>query len=158
MAGVIALGAISIAARIGLWLWHPDTPQSVPAVVNPGPAGAFARTLPAGTCVLEAYPAGYIRPVACTDRHGSEIVAQLTYPAPPGAAYPPAQDAFGRALDLCETAFKAYAGAPADQTPARFFVVLPAAYEWRGGERIVTCFANGRNGTELTTSVKAAPK
>lgn len=68
----------------------------------------------------------------------------------------PVQEAFRQALDLCETAFVAYVGGTADQTPARFFVVLPTPGEWRGGERIVVCFASGRNGVELTSSVRGA--
>ncbi|HEV2759835.1 MAG TPA: septum formation family protein [Acidimicrobiales bacterium] len=118
--------------------------------------GEFVRTLPVGTCLIEAYPAGYVHPVPCAERHGSEVVALFAYPGPPGGAYPPVQEAFRQALDLCETAFEAYVGGTADQTPARFFVVLPTSAEWRGGERIVVCFASGRNGVELTSSVRGA--
>ena len=152
--GAVVLAVTSIVLRF-LQVTSSDGGAGPSADVDRGPKGAFARTLPAGTCTIEPYPSGFVRPTPCSERHGSEIIAQLTYPSPPGGAYPPIQEAFARALDLCETAFEAYVGGTADQTPARFFVVLPTLSEWRGGERLVVCFANGRNGVELTTSVRA---
>lgn len=152
----MAFAVVSIVVRILVRVDSDD--DSRPSTGNPAPNGAFARTLPPGTCTIEPYPDGYIRPTSCTEPHGSEIVAQLTYPAPPGGPYPPVQEFFRRALDLCQSAFETYVGGTADQTPARFFVVLPTPSEWREGERIVVCFANGRNGVELRTSVRAVAR
>lgn len=142
---------LRIALRIAL---QPDAP-SPPAEAPAARPGAYARTLPAGACVVEPFPDGYVFLTSCEARHGSEIVANLAYPAAPDAAYPAIPEFFGRALDLCKKAFEAYVGGPADQSRARFFVVRPPATEWRAGERMVVCYAGSRDDDELTTSIRA---
>ena len=153
--GFVALAVLWVALRIVFRIAL--EPEDPPVAETPVAfMGTFVRTLPAGTCFIEAYPADFVRPTPCTERHGSELVALLTYPSPPGEAFPPVQEAFRVALALCETAFNAFVGGTADRTPARSFVALPRAGDWRGGERLVVCFANGRNGVELTNSVRAS--
>jgi hypothetical protein len=118
--------------------------------------GVHVRTVSPGTCLAEAYPQDYVHPVPCTDPHPTEIVALPTYPGPPGGDLPPPLETFRQAFALCESAFKAYVGGTPDQTPARFGAITPRSYEWRGGERIVVCYAEGRNGVPLTASLRDA--
>ena len=118
--------------------------------------GVHVRTVPPGTCLAEVYPQDDVHPVPCTEPHPSEIVALPIYPAPPGGEMPAPLDVFRQAFALCETAFKAYVGGTPDQTPARFGAITPRSYEWRGGERIVVCYAEGRNGVPLTASLRNA--
>lgn len=153
-AGLIAVTIVSIVLRIVVWLAF--QPEAEPPAAPPAERiGAYARTLPPGTCVVEPFPDGYVFPTSCDGRHGSEIVAMLTYPAEPGAPYPALPAFYGRALDLCRTTFEAYVGTPADQSPARFFVVRPSPNDWRAGERTFVCFAGSRSAAELTASVRA---
>jgi hypothetical protein len=152
--GLSALAVVSIVLRIALrFALQPDAPPS--AVPPTTLAGAYARSLPAGTCVVQPFPEGYVFLTSCDGPHGSEIVAVLTYPAPANAPYPALPELYGRALDLCKTAFEAYVGTAADQSPARFFVVRPAPNDWRAGDRTFACFAGSRDASELTTSVRA---
>jgi hypothetical protein len=118
--------------------------------------GVQVRTVSPGTCLAEVYPQDFVHPVPCTEPHPSEIVALPTYPGPPGGEMPAPLDVFRQAFTLCETAFKAYVGGTPDQTPARFGAITPRSYEWRGGERIVVCYAEGRNGVPLTASLRNA--
>lgn len=153
-AGFTALAIVWIALRIGLRVaLQPDAPQPAPPTTFR--IGGYANTLPPGTCVVEPFPDGYVFPTSCAGRHGSEIVANLTYPARPDAPYPALPEFYGRALELCKAAFEAYVGTAADQSPARFFVVRTSPTDWRAGMRTFVCFAGSRSAAELTTSVRA---
>lgn len=148
----VVLGVGAIALRI--WLPIPGAPDTSPTTVVTTPEAIKVDTVPPGTCLLDAYPDVFVRPTSCDGPHGSEIVALLTYPGPPGAPYPPIAEMFRQALDQCHTAFDAYVGGTGDQSAARYFVVLPTLPNWRAGERIVVCFADGRDGMALTHSVR----
>lgn len=129
--------------------------SSSPATASRDP-GVHVRTVSPGTCLAEVYPQDYVHPVPCTEPHSTEIVALPTYPGPPGGDMPPILDVFRQSFAMCEAAFKAYVGGTPDQTPARFGAIAPRLYEWRGGERIVVCYAEGRNGVPLTASLRNA--
>ena len=145
---------VAFALRIWLRLTGDTDEEPERPYVLPDP-GVPAAGLVAGTCLREPYPAVVVHPVPCTDPHGSEIVALLTHPAPPGAPYPVLLGLFQQTLDPCRRAFEAYAGRPPEQVAARVFVVPPATYYWAGGDRTVVCFAEAHDGTPRTSSVRA---
>ena len=147
LVAVLVLRFVSIQARVR----EDDSPPTTTR--DPG---VHVRTVSPGTCLAEVYPQDFVHPVPCTEPHPSEIVALPTYPAPPGGEMPPPLEVFRQAFAQCETAFKTYVGGTADQTPARFGAITPRTYEWRGGERIVVCYAEGRNGVPLTASLRNA--
>jgi hypothetical protein len=145
-----------VATAAQIWLRHTDYGEQEPPrpYVPPDP-GVSVQELPPGTCLREPHPAGFVHPVACTDVHRSEIVALLTYPAPAGAPYPRVLDLLQQTLDPCRKAFEAYAGATAEATAARFYVVGPLLYEWARGHRTVICYAEARDGTPRNTPLRA---
>ena len=116
--------------------------------------GVHVRTVAPGTCVAEVYPRDYVHPVPCTQPHPTEIVSLPRYPGPPGDDFPAIRDLYRQSFAMCKAAFNAYTGTTPDQTPARFGAVLPVGYEWEGGERLVVCYAEGRNGVLLTNSLR----
>jgi hypothetical protein len=153
----IAFVVIGVASLVLRFFGIQATPQEHdPPTATARDPGVHVRTLSPGTCLTDADPQDDVHPVSCTDPHPTEIVALPTYPGPPGGEMPPPLDAFRQAFAMCESAFKAYVGGTPDQTPARFGAILPRLYEWRGGERIVVCYAEGRNGVPLTASLRNA--
>lgn len=152
--GSIVLGVAVLVLRFVL-LWAGPGEESPPPT-TPRDPGVHVRTVSPGTCLAEVYPQDFVHPVPCTDPHPTELVALPTYPGPPGGEMPPPLETFRQAFTICESAFKAYVGGTPDQTPARFGAITPRLYEWRGGERIVVCYAEGRNGVPLTASLRDA--
>lgn len=145
-----------LAFALRIWLPFNDDTEPEPArpYVLPDP-GVSVEQLPPGTCLREPSPVGSVHPVACTEPHGSEIVALLTYPAPAGAAYPRVLDVLQQTLEPCRAAFQAYAGGTAEQAGARVYVVQPHPYEWSLGDRSVTCYAEAGDGTPRTGPLRA---
>ena len=152
---IVLLVAVVVLRLLSIQERHRDDD---PPPTTPRDPGVHVRTVPPGTCLAEVYPQDFVHPVPCTDPHPSEIVALPTYPAPPGGEMPPPLEAFRQAFAMCESAFRAYVGGTPDQTPARFGAITPRLYEWRGGERIVVCYAEGRNGVPLTASLRDAAR
>lgn len=156
-AGIAALAIASLAVRILLGIALDDdrgrvTPppgESTMAPTHPSAGTAEARTLPPGTC-LDRTPQVSVRVVPCSQSHVAEIVAVIRYEAPPGSAYPPILDLFRQSLDRCLAEFNAYTGTTPDQTPAGPFAAVPSQSEWNRGERLIVCYATGRNGLDLT--------
>ena len=146
---------VAFALRIVLRFTGDSDDEPERPYVPPDPAVLVAGLGP-GVCLREPYPAFLVHPVPCTDPHGSEIVALLTHPAPPGAPYPAVLGLFQQTLDPCRRAFEAYAGRPAGQVGARVFVVPPLTYQWAGGDRTVVCFAEAGDGTPRTSSLRAS--
>jgi hypothetical protein len=150
--GYVVLFAAGLVLRILSIQADDRDGGSLPATTRD--PGVHVRTVAPGTCLAEVYPQDYVHPVPCTVPHPTEIVALPTYPGPPGGEMPPVLDVFRQAFATCESAFKAFVGGTPDQTPARFGAITPRLHEWRGGERIVVCYAEGRNGVPLTASLR----
>jgi Septum formation len=93
----------------------------------------------------------------CTEAHGGEVYAVLTYPADAGATYPPSDafDAF--AADQCAATFQTYTGTAfeaATTLDAGYF--FPIDSGWAGGDRTVICYLEDASGQPLTHSLRSA--
>ena len=108
----------------------------------------------AGTCLKEMYPEDPVVRQDCSARHGSEVVAMVQHPAPPGAAYPKGFELNFQALDECRSPFADYVGVPSEQSSSELYVQYPSEAEWNRGARTITCFAIGRDGAPLLGSMR----
>ncbi|HXR27097.1 MAG TPA: septum formation family protein [Candidatus Baltobacteraceae bacterium] len=93
----------------------------------------------------------------CTEAHGGEVFAVLTFPADPGATYP-ASDAFDAfAADQCSSSFQTYTGIAFDAATtldAGYFFPLDTG--WASGDRTVICYLVDAGGQPLTRSMRSA--
>jgi hypothetical protein len=92
----------------------------------------------------------------CTQAHGGEVFAVLTYPATASDTYPPT-DAFDTfAADRCAASFQAYTGVAFDNATALdagYFFPLDTG--WAKGDRTVICYLVDAAGKPLTSSMKS---
>lgn len=92
----------------------------------------------------------------CTQAHGGEVFAVLTYPATASDTYPPT-DAFDTfAADRCAASFQAYTGVAFDNATtldAGYFFPLDSG--WTSGDRTVICYLVDAAGKPLTSSMKS---
>ncbi|HXX61201.1 MAG TPA: septum formation family protein [Candidatus Sulfotelmatobacter sp.] len=111
--------------------------------------------LPAGAAASSSV--GDVQHHPCTEAHGGEVFAVLTYPATASDTYPPtdAFDAF--AADQCSSSFQTYTGISYDATTslaAGYFFPLDSG--WANGDRTVICYLMDAGGQPLTRSMKSA--
>lgn len=110
-----------------------------------------------GTCLKEVYPDEVMVRKDCTSEHGSELVAIVHHPAPPGTPYLRANFELNiQALELCRDPFADYVGQPERESSTLTYAVdYPAEGDWLRGDRTVRCFAIAKDGAPaLTASVR----
>lgn len=93
----------------------------------------------------------------CTEAHGGEVFAVLTYPATATDTYPPT-DAFDTfAANQCSTSFQTYTGIAFDAATtldAGYF--FPLDKGWATGDRTVICYLVDAAGQPLNHSMRSA--
>jgi hypothetical protein len=99
---------------------------------------------------------GNVQHHPCTEAHGGEVFAVLTYPADATATYP-ASDAFDAfAADQCSASFQTYTGTAFDAATnfdAGYFFPLDTG--WSSGDRTVICYLEDAAGQPLTRSMRS---
>jgi hypothetical protein len=93
----------------------------------------------------------------CTEAHGGEVYAVLTYPSAATDTYPPT-DAFVAFGDPhCASSFQAYTGVTLDaSTTLNAGYFFPIDTGWASGDRTVICYLVDAGGAPLTRSMKSA--
>jgi hypothetical protein len=93
----------------------------------------------------------------CTEAHGGEVFAVLTFPGGSSATYP-TQDAFDAfAVAQCGPAFTSYTGLPIDApTNLEGSYLFPTPDGWtKDDDRMITCYLDDSTGTPLTHSMRS---
>jgi hypothetical protein len=110
-----------------------------------------------GTCLREVYPDQDAVRAPCSTKHGSEVIAIVRHPAPPGAAYPKGFQLNFDALAACRSPYVDYVGVPPEQSPSStLYVQYPSEAQWGRGARTVICLAIGRNDAPLLGTMRGA--
>jgi hypothetical protein len=79
--------------------------------------------------------------VPCAERHEDEMFATATYPAAPGASFPPGNTLDDYANHLCTSAFAAYVGIPAESSVLGWAYTTPTDASWSSdGDRWIGCW------------------
>jgi len=93
----------------------------------------------------------------CTEAHGGEVFAVLTYPASASDTYPPTEAFDTFAADRCASSFQTYTGiAFNDATTLDAGYFFPLDTGWASGDRTVICYLVDASGQPLTRSMKSA--
>jgi len=155
----ITLPALLLAGFIAFAFWVEGVAQATEAATTTqyvdddqpgsGPVnGTSVWTLDEGSCYLTDGLTEVVRTVAvvpCAEPHGGELLgrtdvpsdtfggAEATYPGPaPLARY---------ATDSCRRLFEEATGAVADAPGLHLWHTTPDPWDWRSGDRRITCFA-----------------
>jgi hypothetical protein len=113
---------------------------------------------PAGTSAsaLEALATRGVERAPCDGSHSHEVVMQIVFPDPTGAAYPGQRVLSERNQAACEAAFEAYVGRPVDGSSLESLVSMPNEGAWANGERAAPCLVGDRSGQFLLRPAKGS--
>ena len=79
--------------------------------------------------------------VSCAEPHRGEMIATATFPATPGASFPPGTTLDDYADRLCGSAFQEYVGIPADSSMLDWVYTTPSEETWvSDGDRWIGCW------------------
>jgi len=140
--------AIVVVIGVGFFLFR-DRLSNDAASLQPGEC--FDQPAAGTTLVTD------VQRQPCNEPHDAEVFANISHTAAPAASYPPATEFDDIAGDECVPMIQTYTGLSVAQLIERkldLSYFYPTPDGWRGGDRVVTCYARSSDDSKLTAPIR----